>query len=126
MSRKMGKQTIITALKNFETTFCAEIFEGSVVTKETRWKKLRKAKRANVGTKPEDAKPSWKKLRKTKLADVCDEAEDAEPAGKILRKTKLANVCDETQPQQFHEARFKGLENLGNTCYFQACCEFLN
>ena len=47
------------------------------------------------------------------------------PKQKRLKKTVLANVSANNLPPDFQRLRCKGLENLGNNCYFNSVVQVL-
>ena len=99
---RMRKQTIILALKKFETTHNAEIFSGAISLN-----KVEKTRADYVGRMA-------KKVRKNRRLNVWTKPVDVEP-----------NIRDDHRPQRFRRPRYKGLENIGNTCYFNSVIQCL-
>ena len=72
--QKMRKNTIVSALKKFETIHSAEIFSGTntqIHHVGSLWKKLRKERQRDFRSKPVEAKPISKKQRTTDLVNAC-------------------------------------------------------
>ena len=98
---RMRKLTIISALLNFESTNKSEI--GNVSISLKRVKQIR----ADYG------RPMAKKVRKKMRFHVPRKRDIVEP-----------NICDDQQKRS-PTPRYKGLVNLGNTCYFNSVVQCL-
>ena len=102
----MRKNTIVSALKKFETIHSAEIFSGT-------------------NTQIHDVGSLRKKLRKERQRDFRSKPVEAEPISKKQRTTDLVNACHDRQPHNYQTLRYKGLQILGNTCYFNSVIQCL-
>ena len=98
---RMKKHTIISSLRKFESTHKTEI--GNVTISLHKLKQIRQ----------DYVRPTAKKVWKKRRLNVPRKAENVKH-----------NIRD-NQPQTYHTKRYKGLINLGNTCYFNSVVQCL-
>ena len=98
---RMRKQTIISALQNFESTNKSEIGNISISLKRVRQ------------IRADYVRPMAMKVRKKRRFNVPRKRVSVEP-----------NICDHQQ-QRCPTQKYKGLVNLGNTCYANSVVQCL-